>query len=427
MEIARDKIKTWNEAKVKKEAETTSGQAKATEEKPSSKNPMAVAFSMNNMKGMLNLKGLAAITAIAKPVSDDHDTTGGATSSRAKWGTGILPRDPGNEASSKRVPMTMIEDDDANAEVAPVRWDARAAPPKKRGSAARLGKIHEGGTAIQALKKARLAPTTWNSQRVRTNWWRERCRERGIPPVPVTVDMVDLAGALLNKGEYKSSRQYLSAIKRLHIKAGHQWSEQHALASLDARRACERGMGPDEQADPLPIEDIIDIEEGAVRAAIKSTWPAVGLDAVVVSCAWLLREIESSVARCCHVELFEAPQGSTGCGWARWTLPSSKTDQKALGVKRSLACACPSRLCPVAAMRRVVLVSRTMSRAKNRSERLGVLLPRRDGRGLAKKNVVSFYEDLAKLVKNKGRITGHSARLTGAMRMSYALMGTDVP
>ena len=39
---------------------------------------------------------------------------------------------------------------------------------------------------------------------------------------------------------------------------------------------------------------------------------------------------------------------------------------------------------------------------------------------MTKANVVRFYKDLADLVEYKGRITGHSARVTGAMRMAYA-------
>ena len=225
---------------------------------------------------------------------------------------------------------------------------------------------------------------------------------------------------MLRTGGYRSSKIYLSAIKRMHITAGFVWSDLHVQTMADARRACERGLGPAEQADPLPIDDIVEVAKQELMGTIRPTWPAVGLDAAVVSCAWLLREIESSLAVRRHVELFDPPEGEKGCSWVRWTLPASKTDPKAQGVKRSLACACPSSLCPVAAMRRVCKVSEAVSLAMGRTTADGPLLPRKDGKVLTKRNVESFYENLAEMVGYQGRITGHSARVTGAMRMAYA-------
>ena len=85
-----------------------------------------------------------------------------------------------------------------------------------------------------------------------------------------------------------------------------------------------------------------------------------------------------------------------------------------------MACACPSHLCPVAAMRRAMQVARSVNIAHGRPAGLGPLFPRRDGKYLTKKNVVGFYNALAELVRCTGRMTGHSARVTGAMRMAYA-------
>eukprot|EP00971_Amphidinium_carterae_P112220 2222827-Amphidinium_carterae.1 len=61
----------------------------------------------------------------------------------------------------------------------------------------------------------------------------------------------------------------------------------------------------------------------------------------------MLREIELATARRNQVELRDGP----GCGIAVVDLPVSKTDFQALGKKRAHGCACPSLLCPVAAMR----------------------------------------------------------------------------
>ena len=192
-------------------------------------------------------------------------------------------------------------------------------------------------------------------------------------------------------------------IKRLHIKAGAPWTSQHALAMTDARQACERGMGPADQVAPLPLEQVCKLSDAKLRGIRRMTWPAAGLDAAIVSCAWLLREIESSLALYKHVELFDPPAGGSGCGWARWSLPATKGDPKALGVARSLACACPGSLCPVAAMRRVRRASAERSWAKRRSVEDGPLLPRRDGHVLTKDQVIRFYRDMALAVGSEGR------------------------
>ena len=310
----------------------------------------------------------------------------------------------------------------------PVRKDAPMVNPRKRGSARDLDNAAEDDEAIMELRKARLANSTRQAEKYRVRWWKTRCSRRFLPSTPVTVWRVELAGALLKKGGYRSARSYLSTIKRLHIEAGHQWTDQHALAMSDARKACERGMGPADQADPLPLDDILahDVEALGELAAGKDMWPAAGLDAAIISCAWLLREIESSLAMLSHVEIFDAKAGCTGCGWARWRLPASKTDPQALGVTRALGCSCVfglgvSRSCPVAAMRRVVAAGRKMCVNQGEPEGDGPLIPRRDGKPMSKDNVVAFYQDLATMVKFVGRITGHSARVAGAMRMAYAL------
>ena len=141
----------------------------------------------------------------------------------------------------------------------------------------------------RSLLLARLAKTSWKAERSRIKWWKERCAERGVPFAPVSVQTVELAGALLMEGNYKSSRAYLSVIKRLHIMHGARWTDGLALASSDCRKACERGMGPPEHADPLPLEALLEIDPEIIKKRARATWPEAGFDAAVVYCAWLLR------------------------------------------------------------------------------------------------------------------------------------------
>eukprot|EP00959_Pyramimonas_sp_CCMP1952_P144876 3032643-Pyramimonas_sp.AAC.1 len=100
----------------------------------------------------------------------------------------------------------------------------------------------------------------------------------------------------------------------------------------DAERAILRGLGPAKRAEPLPLEQYVsDDFKANVAVAARPEWPAAGVDAAVVACAWLLREVESSSAFLRSVELFEAEGEEDGpCGWATWHLPASKADPAAL-------------------------------------------------------------------------------------------------
>ena len=77
------------------------------------------------------------------------------------------------------------------------------------------------------------------------------------------------------------------------------------------------------------------------RSARKKKLP------LTVSCAWLLREIETAGAN------FKKSRQKNSEGWDEWQLPVAKSDATGRGAKRTLACACPSPFCPVAELRRV--------------------------------------------------------------------------
>ena len=92
-----------------------------------------------------------------------------------------------------------------------------------------------------------------------------------------------------------------------------------------------------------------------------------------------------------------------------------------VGKYRSLACACPSPACPVACIRNVLQASQAVRVAHRVSSLEWPLLVARTGRPLQKTDVVRFYKDVAELIGcSTQNITGHSARVCGAMRMAAA-------
>ena len=93
------------------------------------------------------------------------------------------------------------------------------------------------------------------------------------------------------------------------------------------------------------------------------------------------------------------------------------------GATRSLAYACPAKACPVQAARKVVttaeLVRLSFDTAVPQED--FPLLCKLTGEAMKKHEVVTFYRNIVEAVGYEDlHITGHSARVTGAMRMAIA-------
>ena len=254
----------------------------------------------------------------------------------------------------------------------------------------------------------------------RWRWWQRRCSARGIPPLPLTEDKLELAAALLRAGGYRSAMGYLSTIRRHHVRAGHCWTDRLQVYWKDVKRAVIRDIGPPLQADPFPVDLLVQGQNlNRLEVHRGQEWPAAGVDAIIVQCAWLLREVEASNAVLEDVTL-HAAENRGPCGWARWHLPRSKTDMQALGVYRSLSCACPSLLCPVSAMCRVVQKAELVATTKGAGRAKAPLIPKLNGDAPTKKEMAAFLTMAARALDYEGRVTGHSPRVTGAQRMALA-------
>ena len=325
-----------------------------------------------------------------------------------------MKRKRGTPGSSKDNTSSSVTDEE-------MEWRKDAPPRGKaytRGSAKSLDDVKDDHRAKEEVRGLVYARTSRSSNKSRRQWWLARCLKRGIPPTPVTLGHLELAGALLAKGKYRSGKAYLSIMKRMHILDGHPWTDQLAVKVKDMNRAITRGLGPAKQAGPLPLRRIAELPAFKIKQARRPYWPAAGISAATISCAWLLREIESSTARCSDVIIHR--EGS-GCGWAEWKLPVSKMDQEAKGTTRSLACACPSVLCPIAAMSHVLEIALKKRAWPRKPAHMCPLIVRLDGRHMAKDDVIAFYRDLTGMVGGDiAKIQGHSARVTGAMRMALA-------
>ena len=306
--------------------------------------------------------------------------------------------------------------------VHPLRAAAPTRMPYRRGSRTNLDDSGEDRAAVVGLRSRKLALSSVASQASLRGWWVQRARARGLHAFPLTPRKIELAAALLRKGGYRSALNYLSAARKQHVRKGHKWTDQLQLMWMDCKRALLRGRGPDKQAQCLPLDVLAELPADLLEAASKPYWPAAGLSAAVVACAWLTREIESSSTYLDSTWISERKDDEGPCGVGYWDLPASKADFKALGKVRCLACSCPCTLCPVKALRRVRGKAEDMKLQTGRqSDGTWPLIPRADGAPMNKKDVAAFYKDLASLAGFSVLfVPPHAARVTGAARMALA-------
>jgi hypothetical protein len=135
----------------------------------------------------------------------------------------------------------------------------------------------------------------------------------------------------------------------------------------------------------------------------------------------MLREIELAAA---VVGQFVIHEGD-GCGTATIDLPVSKSDVKALGKRRTHVCTCPSPLCPVAAATRLLASARAAWDLTGHGElelEQFPLVPDFMGMHVTKRAVTNAFGIVARASgsADSARITGHSARVTGAQLMARA-------
>ena len=165
-----------------------------------------------------------------------------------------------------------------------------------------------------------------------------------------------------------------------------------------------RGLGGCRQADAIPLDDYASLPKYAGKELQLAE------EALLVGCWWLLREIELA-----NVRLEDASfLAGEGCGVAVLKVPASKADAQARGASRQHGCACPSVLCPVKALRALVLAAQGEGPE-------AALVKDRKGEQPTK---AATCREIARWAKHvnapSGNYTGHSLRTTGAQRLALA-------
>ena len=166
----------------------------------------------------------------------------------------------------------------------------------------------------------------------------------GFDYPPLDAERVRVLAAVCKKGKMRSAAQLLSTAKVHAERMNCHLSPATLQALRDAKRSCERGMGPPKRAEGLPLEELHrlpDADEPFVPGG-----PCAPKRALICGVWWLAREMELSTARASLLSFRLCEERLV----AAWCLPVSKTDQQALGVSRAHGCTCLaprlSQVCP---------------------------------------------------------------------------------
>eukprot|EP00435_Cladocopium_sp_Y103_P064597 s1794_g26.t1 len=223
---------------------------------------------------------------------------------------------------------------------------------------------------------------------------------RGKPTLPLAKETVESVAAALKEAGMKSGSQYLAELKLLHVEAGYE-IEAWLKRTFDlCRKGLERERGPVKRAREVRVET--EAVDKLRKICKRKASPQHGGLMFLWACIWMLREIEVRNMKIGDVSWSEQQ------GWAAIRLRVSKGDQKAEGVRRTLACCgqSPCRdLCPVK------LAMAVVSLAKIKTNTMGMpLFTDQHGLFTSKRGVISCWKTL-----HGKEVSGHSPRRSGAM------------
>ena len=189
--------------------------------------------------------------------------------------------------------------------------------------------------ALKELLKDTKARSTHGSDDSRLATMEGWLKRWGLQMYPPTIASYKAIAATLKAGGYKSAAVYLQVYRVSAERLGYATSSLDARHLKDFKKSCLRGLGGPTRPRPLPLESL-----GSLPCS-RSPWCADGplnpRAAIIAGSWWLCREIELSTSRARLLEILVPPDGVPS---ARWHLPASKSDTEAVGMARSLFCAC---------------------------------------------------------------------------------------
>ena len=292
------------------------------------------------------------------------------------------------------------------------RSDGEAVPYRRGDARLAMSAALEPAICRRVLAEGVLAESTKGPVASRLKLWAALAERCGYSdPFDLSPDSIYTVMGALKRGGYRSAQLYLEAAQSQHIASGLPWSPALQQARRAAIRSCGRFLGNPKQAGGLPLVRIPECTSMVPLVSGGPKWPA---RSTLLASWWLLREKEAAQAKRMHIRLDE--EAAT----ISWRLPSSKTDQAALGAVRVHSCSCTgvrSPICPFHLMKDQLQAIEVGPNAP--------VFPANGGEPATKIGWANTFQAIAAQLgiplfhPNGARIfTGHSARVTGARHLA---------
>lgn len=261
--------------------------------------------------------------------------------------------------------------------------------------------------AINSLEEGFYAESSKNGRACRVQQVLQLATQvAGSNPFPLTRHTVVATAACLKKAKLVSADQYMGLLRTMHVEEGYEVSEYLNRIFTQCRRSLKRDRGPERRAPEFKIEEI-DVKwlEWKGKGVKAVQWPVL---AYVWATHWMLREIELRECQIGDILLDQERRQVT------LAIRKSKTDQAAMGTKRTLKCICQP--CRGGVECAWTVANMVVKAAKGRDASEPAFLT--NGKVKTTKEVmVAAWNKLL-----MAGIKGHSPRRSGAMRYVRAGM-----
>ena len=228
-------------------------------------------------------------------------------------------------------------------------------------------------------------------------------------PFPVDQELLIGVGTALDEAQLQSGDQYIHEVKLMQLEAGFDWGAPLERQLFLIKNALKRHKGPEVRASECKPEHLEEsVWKKRVTVGVSHARPA---QSYAFTCIWMLRAAEAAKTKVGHVKIDDERRSVS------LLIPSSKTDQRGKGVKRTLVCRCQPENCTrwcAWYVAKLCLAGRGEEQADQH-----LFKPAKGNRNPGKAQMVKAW---AKYVNPY--ISGHSARRSGAMH--YTREGMDV-
>lgn len=292
------------------------------------------------------------------------------------------------------------------------RTDGEALPYRRGDARLAMAAALEPSVCRRVLAEGVLAESTKGPVASRLKLWAALANRCGYTdPFYLSPDSIFTIMGALKRGGYRSAQLYLEAAQAQHIASGLPWTAALQQARRAAIRSCGRYLGNPKQAGGLPLVRVAECTSTVPLVSGGPKWPG---RAVLLASWWLLREKEAAQAKRMHIRLDEHAKTIS------WRLPSSKTDQAALGAVRVHSCSCTIGRSPICPYHLMVDQLQAIE-----ADPLAPIFPTGGGASATKIGWADTFQAIAAELgiplhhPNGARIfTGHSARVTGARHLA---------